>query len=229
MINASDPTEVERRREQIARRARTHARIAATKIKGKINDAYAHGIAGFTATLVDAPAGKPTARGTRNSRSIQAGLTRIDELHAWLAGPSRESQAGAIRDAWEDIYADCRIYWSKAIDPAYLKPNPRDATETEISRVRAAIILGYDAYEAVELAITTAKRGLRTKAANLANPSYSAKDRRDGLDAWRRANAGAISKETEIVILSGAYYLDRVAARHVLKPEFREDDPTIPD
>lgn len=229
MINASAPKEVERRREEIAKRARTHARIAATKIKGKIDDAYAHGIAGFTATLVDAPAGKPTARGTRNSRSIQAGLTRIDELHAWLAGPSRESQDGWIRDAWEEIYTDCRAYWSKAIDPNYLRPNSREATKPEIRRVRAAIILGYDAREAVEGAIATAKRGLRTKVANLASPTYSAKDRREGLDAWRRASVAAISKQAELVILGGAYYLDRVAARDVLKPEFREDDPTIPD
>jgi hypothetical protein len=230
----SDPAVHHARRSEIEARCLPWVARCSALAAGQVADARAHASQAITKSLVATPDGRATLSRSNRNRSLQAAYARLDELTESLAGPSIRSQDGTVRDAWEALYRDCRGYWLQYhIDTGgedVLRPRSADGpSQSEVGKVRSLVLGGYDARTRVVQVIDPAKRRLRALVVAAASPSRAPRDRSGSLRAWEVATSKAVALAARNAILTGAFLIDKIAGRAVIRPELLHPDPTMGD
>lgn len=217
----------ERRRRAIVAAARPAVEKTGKAISRKVADARAHAEASLTGSLIGEAAGKPTVLRARRSRSLVAALARLDELAEVLAGPSSRSLGGSIRDAWEGAFRDAWAHARATSHPDDLDPRHTAPDALDVARSRSIVIEGHDARSMVLGPIGQAQRSLGALVAALATPTRTPNQRAVAIQAWQTKVSRAIGTTAGLAIYSGAFRLDTVATRAVLRPELLHPDPTV--
>jgi len=200
---------------------------ASALISDRVDDALAHAEKALTRATIDEPNGRATIRRVDWSPSYNAALSRLAELVERLAGPSVASQKGIVRQAWEEAYRDCHRHWNQVLDPA-IRDAYRDYPDhKEIVRARTITVLGYDARSFLLGPADVAGRMLKATIVQVAVVSTPEAERANRLESWAKRTTTALQSRTAQLIRTGAFYLDRVAGRDVVRPELLHDDPTI--
>jgi hypothetical protein len=211
--------ESERRRSAIARSARPATEEAGKLIAIRLADAQAHARQALSATLVQAPDGMPTLALARRSDDLRAALDRLKELEVALAGK--------VRDAWEAAFVDAWEYARSIAHPDDLDPDHPEPTARDLRNARMTVIDGYDARGLVAGPIAQARRKLAAVVPSAASPTLPDKARRDALGSWRVTAARSIAAAAGQAIFTGAFRMDAIAGRLVLKPELLHKDPSL--
>lgn len=221
-----------------ARRAEIEARCLPWVAKcsalaaSQVADARAHASQAITKSLVATPDGRATLSRSNRNRSLQAAYARLDELTESLAGPSIRSLDGTVRDAWEALYRDCRAYWLRYhLDTGgedVLRPRSTDApSQSEVKNVRSLVLGGYDARTRIVQVTDPSARRLRALVVSAASPARAPRDRSGSLRAWEVATVKAVALAARNAILTGAFLIDRMAGRAVIRPDLLHPDPTL--
>jgi hypothetical protein len=172
----------------------------------------------ITETLRNTPDGRATARKATNSPSYVAATKRLHELADALAGPSKTSLEGLIRDARADFYREAFKLWTPII-PENLRNPKATPTQKGEDAARGAIILGRDPrLDLVGLA-DDSERSLFA-AVNLAGRK-SANDRlvKDLLDTWRDRVAQRFVNQVAMMLSDSDTSIHYVVGRLMIKPE----------
>lgn len=215
------------RRREIHSAAMASAGPSLNAIRVRVADAAAHARSALTGTLIDAPDGRATLARARRSRSLRAASARLDELATDLAGPSVRSLDGTIRDAWEALFLSSWSHARSEAHPDDLDPRRPRPSASNLSSARRIVLEGLDARGLVAGPIEAARRKLAARVVALASPTRSGADRSDALRGWRAEAERSITSAAALAIFTGAYRLDAMAARLVLRPELLYDDPTM--
>lgn len=222
----SDPAVHHARRAEIEARGLPWVAACSALAASKVADARAHASQAITKSLVATPDGRATLSRSNRNRSLQAAYARLDELTTSLAGPSIRSLEGTVRDAWEALYRDCRAYWLDHLGPDVCRLTDAPS-QSEVKNVRSLVLGGYDARTRIVQVIDPSARRLRALVVAAASPSRAPRDRSGSLRAWEVATTKAVALAARNAILTGAFLLDRMAGRAVIKPELLHPDPTL--
>lgn len=196
-------------------------------IKARVDDAQAHAERALTKAAIEAQAGRPTLRRIDWSPSYGAACNRLGEMVDALTGPSSVSTDGLVRDAWAAAYTWSRGDWRSRLDPSILTSR-EEPSRDEIRQARTVILLGYDARGYLLPTVDGVSSRLRALLVSLALPTLSDRDRLDPLAHWGASTATTLSMRAAMLVKTGAFYLDRIAGRNVVRPELLHDDPTVP-
>lgn len=191
-------------------------------VEAKVDDAHAHAGKAITDTLKATEDGRATARKASRSPSFQAALNRLDELWTWLAGPSKDSLQGKIRDAREAFYRKGFELQRPLIpDDLWITADPRPTAEG-IRLIRGALIHGYDLRRELEGAFTTAKRGLSAAVAVAGRREADGATKTDLLGAWKRTTLDALRLAVLRALSDSVEFADVEAGVDLIHPEFLE-------
>ena len=196
------------------------ARPILARVGSKLEDAAAHAERAVTRGLKATADGRPTARKASQSPSFAAALARLDELWSWLAGPSKDSLQGRLRDAREAFYRKA-FELHRELVPVELQvsvdPEP---TVANIRLVRGALIHGYDLRRELEGPFATAKRKLAAAVAQAGSRAARDADTSDVLGTWHRQSLGAIQAAVLRALSDSVEFADTEAGMDLIHPEF---------
>jgi hypothetical protein len=222
----SDPAVHHARRAAIEARCLPWVARCSALAAVQVADARAHASQAINKSLVATPDGRATLSRSNRNRSLQAAYARLDELAESLAGPSIRSLEGTVRDAWEALYRDCRAYWLDHLGPDVCRPTS-GPSQAEVATARVLVLDGYDARTRIVQVLDPSARRLRALVVSAASPSRAPRDRSGSLRAWEVATVKAVALAARNAILTGAFLIDRMAGRAVIKPELLHPDPTL--
>lgn len=205
-------------RAELARWNRTVAAVVAAKVA----DARAHGAAAVTEALRATPDGRATIRRAARSRSLQAGLARLDELWTDLAGPSVASREGRLRDARESFYRLGLEMWAQLL-PEEARSGDGQAAALAIVAARAMVLHGQDLRTELAGPIATAKRSLQSAVALAGSQLASQRTSRDRLAGWELATRSALQRACSLCLGDDLVALDGKASRDLVRPDLLDD------
>lgn len=194
---------------------------AARLIDARIGDARAHAWNAITQRVVTAPDGRKTWRAAVLTRSYQAAVRRLDELTDDLAGPTRMSLDGLLRDARAAFYRDSFGRW--AIPPELLAPDPRpDATGERLAR--GLVIHGYDLRTEVADAIRIATTGLQAAVTVAGGRTITDDQARATLDGWESQKVHAIKQRVDDLLSDSYVAIYNLVGREMVDPKFYAEE-----
>jgi hypothetical protein len=194
---------------------------AATLIDARIGDARAHAWNAITQRVVTAPDGRKTWQQAVLTRSYKAAVTRLDEIADDLAGPSKYSLDGLLRDARAAFYRDAFGRWN--FEPQYLAPNPVPTKSGE--RVaRGLVIHGYDLRSEVLDATQTASNGLQAAVTMAGRRDMTDDQARAVLDGWESQKAHAIRQRVDGLLNDSYVAILNLVGREMIDPKFHAED-----
>lgn len=200
-------------------------------IDKKVSDAEAHAVKALTATLTATPEGRATARRATRHPSAKAAVARLEALWAALAGPSRSSLDGLIRDARESLYRDALRHWAALMPGEWLRPAPFDPARPGaalVNRVRGFPLHGLDLRDEIGGRMEPTIRGLKAALAAAGSRGLSGRQGPDLIHAWATRAKDSLFTAVRIALSDSAVFADRLAGRDVCRPEVLDDDPTLP-
>jgi hypothetical protein len=206
-------------------------RRAVALIDGTVSDAEAHAVRAITGTLKATPEGRPTLRKAGRSPSAVAAANRLAELWEALAGPSRSSLAGLIRDARVAAYRVHLAHWWEILPPEVRRPPPFDPAKPGKARlrtVRAFPLFGLDVRDEVGGPIEGYRRALAAAivaAGNRSTPGHLAVA---GIEDWGRRAQDGLFGLVDRILKEESAFADRLAGRDAIRPDQLPDDPTLP-
>jgi hypothetical protein len=158
------------------------------------------------------PEGRPTLRKAGRSPSAVAAANRLAELWEALAGPSRSSLAGLIRDARVAAYRVHLAHWWEILPPEVRRPPP----------------FGLDVRDEVGGPIEGYRRALAAAivaAGNRSTPGHLAVA---GIEDWGRRAQDGLFGLVDRILKEESAFADRLAGRDAIRPDQLPDDPTLP-
>lgn len=200
-------------------------RKAAGLITAKMDDAEAHANKALTDTLKTKPDGRPTLRHASRSPSYKAALARLDELLEKLAGPSRASLDGLVRDAREAFWRASFDRWKPVIPAELWRSTDPQTTNAEATEARRIVLHGLDVRDELQGPIGAAQRKLLavlTQAGSRSTPERIADDL---LSTWRKQAESAIVGVTGRALSDSEVRLDVLAGRAVVADRYLEAEP----
>jgi hypothetical protein len=215
-------SDLDKKAVQQARQLLPWAARAGERIDAKFADALSHARNAVTETLKRKPDGRPTIRHASRSPSSTAALARLDELLAWLAGPSVSSLAGFVRDARATFYVDSFGAWKPFI-PAelWVSPDPMP-TVAGTNRARGAVLHGMDLRTELAGPIDRAKRSLRAAVAVAGRRGTTGKLSDQLLLTWRTQNQAAVTAAVHRALSDSQMDADVRAGRDLVHEDYLE-------
>jgi hypothetical protein len=197
------------------------AAIGAIKLSdSKIDAAADHARASLTNSLSDTPDGRATARKARQSRSGRAAQERLDELLDLLAGPTRTSGDGLLRDSAEAAYRSLRTFW-RTIVPDDLH-GPDSITAAQVAGVRGLVLHGYELRDELAGPISQASRDLLAATTRAGRQGLDRATRADSIETWRLQARARLRTVLMRIGSDQAYAVDGLAMRDTFKPGLLE-------
>lgn len=191
-------------------------------VESRVSDARAHADRAITRALKATRDGRPTARRANRSPSFQAALNRLDELLAWLAGPSAVSLDGKVRDAREALYRLAfRLHRGLVPEGLWVSPDPRP-TRANLDAIRAAAVHGLDPRAELAGPVGYAGRSLAAAVARAGAADATRSDEADHLDAWETRAAAAIRRSLLVILSDSAELANNEARDDMIHPVFLE-------
>jgi hypothetical protein len=199
------------------------AKSILSRVDAKLADSLAHAERAVTRTLKATSDGRPTARKASQSPSYAAAVSRLDELWVWLAGPSKDSLSGRLRDAREAFYKRAfELHRELVPTELHVSADP-EPTFANIRLVRGALIHGFDLRRELEGPFSTAKRKLAAAVANAGQRSATVGDSSDILETWHRQSLAAIQTAVLRALSDSAEFADTEAGMDLIHPDYLED------
>lgn len=204
-----------------ALRAAWEARLLPT-VRARVADAHAHGVKAVTDALRRTPDGRASVLKINRSPSFAAAGARLDELWAWLAGPSEVSLWGKVRDYREAAYREAARLWFPLVPPEYRSRSAPDPTADEVRLARAAAVHGYDPRRVLEGPVLAARRTLKATVEQAGRRSAPGHVAGELLAAWADRTAASLSRAVVTLLNDSTEYCDTAAGRALVAPEFVE-------
>jgi hypothetical protein len=182
-------------------------------IDSHVEDAKAHASNALTATVKDAPDGRPTVRKLDKSRSTLAATGHLDTLENDLGELVRDSRAA--------FYVGSIGLWLPFI-PEENRIANADKPSGPIERImRDAVISGYTLEMRLGPAIATAKRTLSAQL-NMGGASGSS-DRQSGtrLTTWATQTSASLGKTAESILSDSDTAIHEATGWLLIDPKYR--------
>lgn len=195
-------------------------------VRRKLADAEAHAVKALTDTLKRTPDGRATIRRAAQSPSYQAAQARLDELLDALAGPSRVSTDGLVRDAAEALYVAAWHAWKPWI-PESLRA-AEEPSKAQRLAARKLVVHGYDPRAELaghvegagrRLLAVLAQAGQRTTAEHVAS---------DLVATWRRQTEAGLGQVVTRVLSDWQKAADTQAGRDLVHPDYHDTSEIEP-
>ncbi len=193
-----------------------------TRVRSKVDDAHAHAVKGLTKRLKETADGRASLRHLGQSPSYQAAVERLNELWAWLVGPTQTSLKGKVRDAREAFLKEASWLWHPLVPEEIRSRSEHFPTQAEIRMIRAAAIHGSDPRKVLEGPILTAQRSLKAALEQAGQRSTPGRVEDDMLEAWRNRTTGSLSQTVTILLNDSVEYADTEAGRAMIHPDYME-------
>lgn len=194
-------------------------------IEDKLSAAEAHAVKALTDTLRTTPDGRPTVRKANQSPSYQAALGRLDELLWLLAGRSRASLDGRLRDAAEAFYRAAVEAWKPQI-PEELWASPDAApTLAGLKGARRLVVHGNDVYAELAPQIEQAGRRLLAVLAQAGQRSTPDHIATDLVETWRRQTQAGLTIVVNRILSDWQKATDTIAGRDLVHPDWHDASP----
>lgn len=194
----------------------------------KLADAEAHATKALTDALKATPDGRATIRRANQSPSYQAAVNRLDELLAILAGPSRASLEGRLRNAAQAFYAASYASWRRFIpDELWARPDGVP-TAAELAHSRRLVVHGVDLRTELEGPFEQAGRRLLAVLAQAGARSTPEHVASDLVTTWRRQTEGGFAALLSRVLSDWQKAADTQAGRDLVHPDWHDTSPIEP-
>jgi len=215
---------LDRKAERQAREVERWSRDAQRMIDRKVDDAEAHAVKALTTTLKTTDEGRATIRKVTQSRSYQAAVDRLWELHQSLAGKSIDSLSGLIHDAREEFLAQSFAAWAGSIDPESIRAST-EPTQAESKGIRRTALHGQTLYEEIGWRVENVIRHLSAAVAQAGNRDFGSRESILIIESWSIRAKRAIGSTVRLALSDSAVLADTAAQWLLIKPELRDDDP----
>lgn len=192
-------------------------------IADRLADARTHAWNALTQRVVDAADGRATVRAVRSTRGYQAGIARIVEIQAALAGPSRVSLDGLIRDARAWFYRESFALLEPTIDPE-LRPAKWGPTKAGESRARGLALFGTDPWDALDGSVTAAARGFSVACVSAGARNETDAASRARLEEWEGRSRRALQSQVRALLSDSEVACFNLAGREMVDPKFYAEE-----
>jgi hypothetical protein len=196
---------------------------AAALVARKLGDAEAHATKALTDTLKRHPDGRPTLRRAASSVSYQAATGRLTELLTGLAGPSRYSTVGLLRDACEDCYARAFEAWRPFIPESLWARPDGQPTAANLLSARTLVVHGYDLRAELAGPIAAASQRLLAVVAQAAARTTPEHVETDLVETWRRQSEAGLTTLVKRVLSDWQKAADTRAGRDLVHADYLDD------
>ena len=189
-------------------------------VRTKLADAEAHATKALTDTLRRTPDGRPTVRRATLSPSFQAAAARLDELLDALAGPSKYSTEGLVRDAVEELYRGAFESWKPWI-PGSLRA-AEEPTQAQLLAARKLVVHGNELRAELGPPIVAAGRRLLAVLTMASQRTTAERVASDLVGTWRRHAESGLAVVVRRVMSDWQKAADTRAGRDLVHPDYHD-------
>ena len=190
-------------------------------VSAKLADAAAHASKALTDTVDQTTEGRPTAAKLRASRSYQAALNRLTELHDQLTG--------LVEKCRVETYSEAYAFWWAYHDPDTRRSASPDPSQANIERCRTTVLHGYTVREFLAGAIGRASTQLLPRLVVSGNRQVGSREAALAIKAWQQTATSTITSNAITALVDSQTLADRRAGRDAIKRDLLHDDPTLND
>jgi hypothetical protein len=191
-------------------------------VSAKLADARAHAEKAVSDTLRQTPDGRASMSQIRQNPSFKAALSRLDELHTALAGPSVTSISGLVHDVAEHAYIDSRDLWWDQIDPDYRAPS-KEPTEAQKNNVRGLLWYGLPVRQGFKTQFQAAHNNLLIALSAAGSTQATNRDGFVALRGWEEKTKASLMSRLGAALVDANVRGDREAMKHTIHADYRPE------